>query len=868
MSKHSVNHIATLLALGVLCVTAHPDTNRADHKPFIECGRVELVQAVPELAGIQFETSQDRLDGLLQAAGDRFRLMFTNLVGISATEEIHEMRFENSTVEPSRRELFRYGVRPVRDGTVGHFEEIRTDPNNELAVQVLPKSDFVILGNFFRLLRYLLPETRDQSRFRYLGRWTGPGQDYFIVAFAQRPDGTALQSNIQVEGRGTALLQGIVWIDSATNRAARLRLDLLGHIEDSPFNTLTTDISLAPINFPSIGQEFLVPARVTVHVCYGEGDIHTVHRYSDYRLSGVAAKNAENTPTMQAASAEDPWELLDRGVSLAAENKRSEAIAVLKDAVRLNPDMSVGQYQLAATLRASGDLHGAEEAVREALKRAPKSGPAHNLLGILLFRRGNFQGAVTEFRDSTQCQPTDGAVHFNLAQALEKLGDRDGALEEYRTAATLAPDDAAFKERYEQRKSASNIPSAVPADTTIKVQVRQVLVPVIVTDKEGHHVTGLTQPDFSVFEDGVEQKISGFSVEDAGVVSPAPSPAVANAVAETPQAGTPENHSAIRRTYLICVDSFHSAFANLVHVRDALSRLFHEEKARDSQYVVVSVGTSTQMLQGPTTNPADVLRAVESKDFQKVFLGNGPGSTQAELRDFRRTLDETRAACDYKEPGCEPMKRSLPAQANQLASRDRILTLNFLSQFRSLVQVLARGTERRSIILLSDGFQLVPGKEAFDLLATYFPEMRSISLRSLDRIQDLEPILHLAANNNVPIYTIDSRGLYTPGLFDASDPGSVPAVMPAVLGVMNQNASGASGTLSEIAAATGGTAFQNSNNILNGLERAFADGRQYYVLAYVPSSADSDGKFHSISVRVRESKMVVSAKRGYWASSN
>ena len=381
-------------------------------------------------------------------------------------------------------------------------------------------------------------------------------------------------------------------------------------------------------------------------------------------------------------------------------------------------------------------------------------------------------------------------------------------------------------------------------------------------------MTGLTQADFSVFEDGVEQKIAGFSVEDAGVLSRAPSPAVANAAAETPQAGTAQNHAAIRRTYLICIDSFHSAFSNLVHVRDALTRLFHEETAGDSQYVVVALGTSAQMVQDSTTNPADVLRAVESKDFQKVFLGSGPGSTQAELRDFRRTLDETRAACDYKEPGCEPMKRSLPVQANEIASRERILTLSFLSQFRSLVKALARGTERRSIILFSDGFQLAPGKEAFELLAAYFPGIRFISLRAVDRIQDLEPILRLAANSNIPIYTIDSRGLYTPGLFDASDPGGVPGVMPALLGVMNQNASGASGTLSEIAAATGGTTFQNSNNILNGLERAFADGRQYYVLAYVPSNSESDGKFHSISVRVRESKMVVSAKRGYWATAN
>jgi VWFA-related protein len=785
--------------------------------------------------------------------------MFAKLAGISAAEEIHEMRFEDSMAETSRRESFRYVVRPLAGGVREPFEELRTDPKTGLAVQAEVKSDFLISRHFFKLLHYLLPEYRGQSHFRYLGRWPAPGRDYFVVAFAQRPEG----SNQVARGRAE-LLQGIVWIDSATHRIVRLRLDLLQRIADFPFETLTTDISLAPLKFQSGDTEFWLSARVAVHARYSGGEVHTVHRYSDYRLSGAAAEIDETT---EVTRAEDPWELLDRGIQLTGENKASEAVTIFREALRLNPGMLIGQYHLAVALRASGDLIGAEAELREAVKRVPNCGPVHNFLGILLFKRGDVPGAVAEFRASAQIQPKDGAVHFNLAQALEKSGDRKAALEEYRTAATVAPDNAAFKERYERLERAANVPAAPASDTTIKVEVRQVLVPVIVTDREGHHMTGLTQADFRVFEDGVEQKISAFSVEDTGVSTPAPVPATA-AAAEAPRAGTTPKRPAIRRTYLICIDSFHSAFANLVHVREALSKLFHEEQPGDSQYLMVAVGTSTQMVQSLTTDPADVLRAVASKDFQKLFLGSRQGSTQAELRDFRHALDEARTACDNKEPQCEPMKRSLPRQADNIASQERIFTLSFLSQFRALVQALARGTERRSIILFSDGFQLVPGKEAYELLAAYFPEIPFVALRSAERMQDLEPILRLAANSNIPVYTIDSRGLYTSGFFDASNPGGVPAVMPAVLSVMNQNASAAGDTLSEIAAATGGTAFQNSNNILSGLERAFADGRQYYVLAYVPSSSNPDGKFHSISVRVRESKLLVSAKRGYWGSGN
>jgi hypothetical protein len=42
--------------------------------------------------------------------------------------------------------------------------------------------------------------------------------------------------------------------------------------------------------------------------------------------------------------------------------------------------------------------------------------------------------------------------------------------------------------------------------------------------------------------------------------------------------------------------------------------------------------------------------------------------------------------------------------------------------------------------------------------------------------------------------------------------------------------------------------------------------REYCMLAYVPSNSNLDGKFHAISVRVRDGKSAIGAKRGYWAT--
>jgi VWFA-related protein len=214
------------------------------------------------------------------------------------------------------------------------------------------------------------------------------------------------------------------------------------------------------------------------------------------------------------------------------------------------------------------------------------------------------------------------------------------------------------------------------------------------------------------------------------------------------------------------------------------------------------------------------------------------------------------------------MMSALQAQASGLASEERAFIVAFLNQFCHIVEQLARGIGRRTIVLCSDGFQLVPGQELLDLLRAAFPGSR-IPNPVIERMNDLEPVLHSAANHNIPIYTIDSRGVYTQGRFDVQNAGS-PArggrIGAAEMGVINDNARAASDTLSEIAETTDGTAFCNSDDTFTGLERAFADGRQYYVWSYVSSNSNLDGEFRAISVRAGDSKMSVLAKRGYWAT--
>jgi VWFA-related protein len=582
-------------------------------------------------------------------------------------------------------------------------------------------------------------------------------------------------------------------------------------------------------------------------------------------------------------NAGDAKELLARGAGLIS-SKPAEAVKLLRQALQLDPDLPTLRYQLGLAYHAIGDEADAAGELREAVNRAPDSAAAHNYLGIVLFQMGDAKAALEEFRAAATLAPKDPNAHFNLGEAMARTGDSAAAVEELRLATELVPGDTGLV------RLLNSVETALAAsENRIRVEVKQVLVPVVVTDREGHSVTGLSQADFKVFENGVEQKITAFSVEQSGLPKadiPATGeqlpPATAASPGATPQ--SPAAHAGVRRTYMICIDTLHASFNRFAAAREALVKLFQQENAPGSQYVVVALGASAEMVLNVTSDPTAVLGVFQSKRFQKIFLDGQLGGVNGEMERFRRDLVETREACNLAamdrvmQPKCESGMSRVNQRAAQIAELDRTLTVGFLREFRALISQLAHAGDRRTVILLSDGFEIEPGREAFALVNAYFPfashclvpptiSCLQTDLTAATRLEDeFEPILQIAAKSNVTIDTIDSRGLYGQRAFDASNPGNPPNVDGAV-GRTERDAAAARGnTLVEFAEATGGTAFHDSNNLLGGLRRAFADGRDYYTLAYVSSNASFDGKFRAITVQVRARNAVVNAKRGYWAA--
>jgi VWFA-related protein len=173
----------------------------------------------------------------------------------------------------------------------------------------------------------------------------------------------------------------------------------------------------------------------------------------------------------------------------------------------------------------------------------------------------------------------------------------------------------------------------------------------------------------------------------------------------------------------------------------------------------------------------------------------------------------------------------------------------------------------RTIVFISDGFNRQPGNELYAILQASSPGDRSFEFNPLDTQDLLNKVIRIAVANDVRFYTLDSRGLYVLGSLDGSTwdassrAGGSEAIDRAEMNTARQNTDG----LAELARETGGLFFENNNDLLKGIQRAFADGRQHYVLAYVPSNTALDGTYRKIQVDVKRRGVHINAKPGYWA---
>jgi Flp pilus assembly protein TadD len=147
---------------------------------------------------------------------------------------------------------------------------------------------------------------------------------------------------------------------------------------------------------------------------------------------------------------------LHRAEHLQAQGHTREAVALLKRMTADDPSDTNALVMLGALLTRSGDLDGAEQALRKAADLAPRSADPTYLLAVALYQQGErlreagdaektaakYRAAADAARRATGLQPDHAQAHAYLGLALKRLGQRKEAIASLRTAVRCWPDDA------------------------------------------------------------------------------------------------------------------------------------------------------------------------------------------------------------------------------------------------------------------------------------------------------------------------------------------------------------------------------------------------------------------------------------------
>jgi len=128
------------------------------------------------------------------------------------------------------------------------------------------------------------------------------------------------------------------------------------------------------------------------------------------------------------------------GISLARQDKRTEAETVLRDALAANPKLPITNTSLGVVLFEQGKHAEALSHFHRALEIDPDLAAPHHNLAIAHAKRDSLSEAITHYRKYLQIVPDEVAARYNFAFLLAETGQISESVTEYREVLAQEPD--------------------------------------------------------------------------------------------------------------------------------------------------------------------------------------------------------------------------------------------------------------------------------------------------------------------------------------------------------------------------------------------------------------------------------------------
>jgi len=389
-------------------------------------------------------------------------------------------------------------------------------------------------------------------------------------------------------------------------------------------------------------------------------------------------------------------------------------------------------------------------------------------------------------------------------------------------------------------------------DSEVKFTSRTelVLIPALVTDKSGTHISGLKKEDFTVLENGVEQKIATFEeiTSDAHRVSRPTNPnEFSNSLAAGSSAG---------RITLIVLDLINTPFSDQEYSRKELFKYLSQSVDRTEPTALYTLTRNgINVIHDFTSDPrvlvaalhkvkGDALPMVDREEDVEAMTGTAspdgsagvdPGAVQTEAQQLQTMLEDS--------------------ELNFQSFQQRVAITYTLQGMQQLSQALAGFPGRKSLIWAGGGFPFSVSDNTMQLA----PAGR-------DTLSDVLPMYEhtwqLLNDAQIALYPLDVKGLQVGSVASASvrNPGKNYGRNVRMKMWNTQS------TFDTFASMTGGRAYYSSNDLVKGFRDAVRDSSEYYMLGYYLDRSNTKSGWRKLAVKVKREHAEVRARSGFFVT--
>ncbi|MGB6687164.1 MAG: VWA domain-containing protein [Terracidiphilus sp.] len=379
----------------------------------------------------------------------------------------------------------------------------------------------------------------------------------------------------------------------------------------------------------------------------------------------------------------------------------------------------------------------------------------------------------------------------------------------------------------------SNKSADEPETPTISLNVQLIVEPVVVKDKDGKFISGLTANDFVVTEDGAPQtvricerqslsekakplEVTPRDEEDIKLYRQLTRTQIA------PESAGTERYKD-RRLLALYFDMTAMRPADQLRALSAAQQFIRKQMTTADLVAILRYqGGSVDILQDFTADRNRLLSILET-----LIVGEGQGSAE--------TVDDASSADTGAAFGQDDSEFNVFNTDRQL------------SALQTAANILGHLSEKKSLIYFASGLRL----------------------NGVDNQAQLHATVDAAIKAGVSFWPIDARGLVAEApLGDATQgsPGNSGIYTGAAALAVSSNFELSQDTLYALAGDTGGKALFDTNELTRGIVQAQQAISDYYIIGYYSTNTTQNGKFRRVRISLKQNQEAkLDYRQGYYA---